>query len=101
MPATTPEVVERVAAELLTLATVERMHIYRVMEACGGNLSAASQILDIHRRSLQRKLRAYERKAARAAKAKAKAPGGRARRPRAEANEVGSVIAELQRRMFS
>jgi two-component system response regulator RegA len=38
------------------LARVEWEHIQRVLADCGGNISQASRLLGIHRRSLQRKL---------------------------------------------
>ncbi|MEM7436745.1 MAG: response regulator [Myxococcota bacterium] len=44
-PATTP-----------SLARVEWEHIQRVLADCGGNITKASEVLGIHRRSLQRKL---------------------------------------------
>ncbi len=44
------------AASVPTLARVEWEHIQRVLAACGGNVSQASRLLGIHRRSLQRKL---------------------------------------------
>jgi two-component system, response regulator RegA len=39
-----------------TLARAEFEHITRVLQECGGNISAAARRLGIHRRSLQRKL---------------------------------------------
>jgi two-component system, response regulator RegA len=39
-----------------SLARVEWEHIQRVLGDCGGNVSQASRVLGIHRRSLQRKL---------------------------------------------
>ncbi len=39
-----------------SLARVEWEHIQRVLHDCGGNISQASRLLGIHRRSLQRKL---------------------------------------------
>lgn len=39
-----------------SLARVEWEHINRVLADCGGNVSKASRLLGIHRRSLQRKL---------------------------------------------
>ncbi len=42
--------------EAPTLARAEWEHISRVLSDCGGNVSQASRILGIHRRSLQRKL---------------------------------------------
>ncbi len=43
-------------AAVPTLARVEWEHIQRVLADCGGNVSQASRLLGIHRRSLQRKL---------------------------------------------
>lgn len=40
-----------------SLERVEWEHIQRVMQACGGNVTRAAELLGIHRRSLQRKLR--------------------------------------------
>lgn len=42
-----------------SLARVEWEHINRVLSDCGGNISKAARILNIHRRSLQRKLAKY------------------------------------------
>lgn len=42
--------------EAPSLARAEWEHINRVLSDCGGNISKASRILGIHRRSLQRKL---------------------------------------------
>lgn len=42
-----------------SLAQLERAHINRVIEACGGNISEAARRLGMHRRSLQRKLRKH------------------------------------------
>jgi two-component system response regulator RegA len=39
-----------------SLARVEWEHINRVLADCGGNVSEAARLLNIHRRSLQRKL---------------------------------------------
>jgi two-component system response regulator RegA len=39
-----------------TLGAVERDHILRTLEACGGNISATARKLGLHRRTLQRKL---------------------------------------------
>jgi two-component system response regulator RegA len=39
-----------------SLARVEWEHINRVLADCGGNVSKAARLLNIHRRSLQRKL---------------------------------------------
>jgi len=41
------------------LARVEWEHIQRVLADCNGNVSQASRLLGIHRRSLQRKLSKY------------------------------------------
>ena len=43
-------------AAVPTLARVEWEHIQRVLADCDGNVSQASRLLGIHRRSLQRKL---------------------------------------------
>ncbi len=40
-----------------SLERVEWEHIQRVLQACGGNVTRAAELLGIHRRSLQRKLR--------------------------------------------
>jgi two-component system response regulator RegA len=40
-----------------SLDRVEWEHIQRVLHACGGNVTHAAELLGIHRRSLQRKLR--------------------------------------------
>lgn len=45
------------AEDTPSLARVEWEHIHRVMDECGGNLSECARRLNIHRRSLQRKLR--------------------------------------------
>ena len=42
-----------------SLAQSERVHIDRVVAACGGNISEAARRLGMHRRSLQRKLRKH------------------------------------------
>lgn len=42
--------------EAPTLAWVEWEHIQRVLSECQGNISQASKVLGLHRRSLQRKL---------------------------------------------
>ena len=39
-----------------TLKDVEWEHIQRVLRECSGNITKASKLLGIHRRSLQRKL---------------------------------------------
>src|SRR5690348_9679052 len=39
-----------------SLARVEWEHIQRILADCGGNVSQAARLLNIHRRSLQRKL---------------------------------------------
>jgi len=49
-----PEAIDPAGAP--SLARVEREHINRVLSDCGGNVSKASRVLGIHRRSLQRKL---------------------------------------------
>src|SRR6185295_3753281 len=51
------EVAERQAPLTVpSLARVEWEHIQRVLSDCSGNISQASKLLGIHRRSLQRKL---------------------------------------------
>ncbi len=40
-----------------SLAAVEWEHIQRVLADCGGNVTKAAEVLGLHRRSLQRKLR--------------------------------------------
>lgn len=42
-----------------SLARAEWEHINRVLNDCGGNVSAAARRLGLHRRSLQRKLQKY------------------------------------------
>jgi len=44
---------------LKTLSEVEREHILRVLDACGGSQSEAARILGVARNTLWRKLRAY------------------------------------------
>lgn len=50
---------ESVPASVPSLARVEWEHIQRVLTDCHGNISQASRLLGIHRRSLQRKLLKY------------------------------------------
>lgn len=47
----------------LTLAEVERQHIERVLERCGGNKTQASKTLGITPKTLYNKLQSYERHA--------------------------------------
>jgi regulatory Fis family protein len=47
------------AQELRPLADVEREHVLRVLELCGGSQSEAATVLGIARNTLWRKLRAY------------------------------------------
>ncbi|HFQ79871.1 MAG TPA: response regulator [Desulfobacterales bacterium] len=42
-----------------SLARAEWEHINRVLDDCGGNISAAARRLGLHRRTLQRKLQKY------------------------------------------
>ena len=42
-----------------TLDEVERAHILRVLEECGGNQSRAAEVLDIDRVTLHHKLKKY------------------------------------------
>ena len=46
-------------AEVPSLARVEWDHINRILEDCGGNISQAARALNMHRRTLQRKLAKY------------------------------------------
>src|SRR5690606_29538385 len=45
--------------QAMSLDRVEWEHINRVLVDCGGNISEAARVLNIHRRSLQRKLSKY------------------------------------------
>jgi two-component system response regulator HydG len=47
------------ASESRTLDDVERAHILRVLEECGGNKTRAASILDIDRVTLHNKLKRY------------------------------------------
>jgi len=47
------------APEPLSLARQEREYIERILDECGGNISAAARQLGLHRQSLQRKLRKF------------------------------------------
>jgi DNA-binding NtrC family response regulator len=51
--------VSGVDAPARTLAEVERAHVLRVLEACGGSQVEAARVLGIGRNTLWRKLRAY------------------------------------------
>ncbi len=44
----------------LTLETVERRHILRVLDMEGGNKSAAARILGVSRKTLERKCQAWD-----------------------------------------
>ncbi len=48
------------SSALVTLAEVERAHVLRVLDACGGSQAAAARILGIGRNTLWRKLRKLE-----------------------------------------
>jgi len=50
---------EETAQSVPSLARVEWEHIQRVLADCDGNISQASKLLGLHRRSLQRKLAKY------------------------------------------
>lgn len=52
-----PEVPPPDSPEVPSLARAEWEHIHRVLSDCDGNISEAARRLNIHRRSLQRKLR--------------------------------------------
>jgi two-component system, response regulator RegA len=56
---TDPKEAPDVPATVPSLARVEWEHLQRVISDCGGNLSQATRLLGIHRRSLQRKLGKY------------------------------------------
>lgn len=45
--------------EVPSLAKLEREHIERVLNECGGNVSKAARLLGVHRRTLQYKLAKY------------------------------------------
>ena len=61
----TPEEVESSdPPDLPTLSQIEWNHIQRVLNECQGNVSKASKVLGLHRRSLQRKLAKYPGKLA-------------------------------------
>lgn len=47
--------------ELLSLAELERAHIYRVLASLKGNKSRAAEVLGLDRRTLYRKLKRYEK----------------------------------------
>jgi two-component system, response regulator RegA len=47
---------EEHAARIPSLAKLEREHIERVLVECDGNVTRASKVLGIHRRTLQYKL---------------------------------------------
>lgn len=53
------DMAEEPPATVPTLARVEWEHMQRVIADCEGNISLASRLLGIHRRSLQRKLSKY------------------------------------------
>ena len=47
------------ALPITSLAAIERLHILRVLEHCGGNKKAAAEVLEIDRSTLYAKLRQY------------------------------------------
>jgi DNA-binding NtrC family response regulator len=53
-----------------TLEDIERVHILRILEECGGNQSHAADILDIDRVTLYHKLKKYGWSRASSARAK-------------------------------
>lgn len=54
-----PEAAARAPRSVQTLSEMERGHILRVLDACGGSQSEAARVLGIARNTLWRKLRAY------------------------------------------
>ena len=46
---------------LRALADVEREHVLRVLDACGGEQARAARVLGVGRNTLWRKLRSYAR----------------------------------------
>lgn len=44
-----------------TLARVEREHILRTVEVCGGNLTMVAEVLEISRSTIHRKIREYKK----------------------------------------
>lgn len=54
-----PETAARNPRSLQALGEMEREHILRVLDACGGSQSEAARVLGIARNTLWRKLRAY------------------------------------------
>ncbi len=50
---------ERDTPELLSLAQVERAHIFRVLGQCDQNLTRASHVLGVALSTLKRKLKEY------------------------------------------
>lgn len=67
MPADLPESLRETQAPtfsspLVSLSVVEKAHILRVLEHCGGNKKAAAELLEIDRSTLYAKLRQYGEK---------------------------------------
>jgi len=58
-PSAAPEAVDSESLQAPSLARTEWEHINRVLHDCDGNISSAAKRLDIHRRTLQRKLQKY------------------------------------------
>jgi transcriptional regulator with PAS, ATPase and Fis domain len=56
---TSPQTVMLSSTLLRTLADMEREHVMRVLEACGGRQLDAARVLDISRTTLWRKLKAF------------------------------------------
>ena len=52
----TPEMTTAIAAEPMSVSRLEWEHIQRVLQANEGNISATARALQMHRRTLQRKL---------------------------------------------
>lgn len=51
-----------IAIEPMSVNRLEWEHLNKVLQDCGGNISAAARLLTMHRRTLQRKLRKYPAK---------------------------------------
>lgn len=69
-------------AKFPTIEEVERDHVMRVLEACGGNRTAAARVLGVDRKTLSRRLRRWisSRTAAEETSDSNQAPGWAAKR---------------------